>query len=71
MQLQVDALRYLLVGCTPLATGDAVSLANVLHRHRSSNDFFVVEDGCDQEVTSIRSLLWRVKSMVHEGLHFD
>ena len=71
VQLQVDSLRYLLIGCGPLATQDAVGLAHVLHRHHLSNDFFVVEDGCNQEVTSICSCLRRVKLMVHEGLHFD
>ena len=71
MRLQVDALRYLLIGCSLLAPGDAVGLAHVLHRHHLSNDFFVVEDGCDQEVISICISLRRVKLMVHEGLHFD
>ena len=65
MQLQVDAFGKFLIGCSPLAPGDAVSLAHVLHRHRSSNDFFVVENGCNQEVASICSRLQGVKSIVH------
>ena len=71
MRLQVDAFRYFLVSSDPLATGDAVGLAYALHRHHSSNDFFVVEDGRDQEVASIRDRLRTEKSIVHEGLHFD
>ena len=65
MRLQVDAFGKFLIGCSPLATGDAVRLAYVLHGHRSSNDFFVVENGCNQEVASIRSRLRGVKLIVH------
>ena len=71
MRLQVDAFGKFLIGCSLLAPGDAVGLAHVLHGHRSSNDFFVVENGRNQEVASICSRLRGVKLMVNEGLHFD